>query len=421
MKPDRRFSILKLLFFKSMIAVATCSAAEETTPQFELLHLWAEQSEQHALAALSEPMKAAGVIWSEQIVKTNFHGVRETFGERLALDIPPTAVFWIGGGPAVAELIDRGIFTEIQPVTGQGAFANLLLPEVFEAISYGENISVLPVGIHLQNFMVYNKRILDEICATALPENWDAFVTYAQKAHEAGYAGLSFSDQSWQLRFLIGAIMIEFLDKDEMKILVTQGEIGDAQRSAIRAAFEILDRLRPYLNTDYRDLAWIDAVGQVSEGRAMANALGDFVAPVVSDQDDVICALPPGNKYVAWSFDAIALTKTDNPAELLGQKRFIEIVSDPRNATAYIARKGGIPVFRDFEKRSLMKCAKVSLDAWENSPGTVRLMTHEWTRAMSMISNFAKGHLNNPESDIDKTLDNLFAALAELPELVVVE
>ncbi len=190
MKPGTGLSTLKLLFFKSMIAAATCCAAEETTPQFELLHLWAEQAEQHALATLSEPMKAAGVVWSEQIVKTNFHGVRETFGERLALGIPPTAVFWIGGGPAVAELIDRGVFIEIEPVTGQGAFANLLLPEVFEAVSYGKNISVLPVGIHLQNFIVYNKRILDEIGATAPPENWDVFVSYAQKAHEAGYAGL---------------------------------------------------------------------------------------------------------------------------------------------------------------------------------------------------------------------------------------
>ncbi len=215
--------------------------------------------------------------------------------------------------------------------------------------------------------------------------------------------------------------MIEFLDKDEMKALATQGEIGDAQRSAIRAAFEILDRLRPYLNADYRDLAWIGAVGQVAEGRAMANALGDFVAPAVSGQDDVICALPPGNKYVTWSFDAIALTKTDNPAELRGQKRFVEIASDPKNATAYIARKGGVSVFREFEKPSLMNCAKVSLDAWESSPGSVRLMTHEWTRAMSMIANFAKGHLNNPDPDIDKTLDNLFAALAALPELVVIE
>ncbi len=397
----------------TVIAVSVGSAFAQDQPKFELLHLWAEDIEAHALSSFSEPMRAAGVEWSEQVVETNFEGIRETFSKRLAHNVPPTASFWIGGGSAAEELIEQNVFKVIVPTRDEQPFTERLLPEILEAVKHGDGISVLPIGIHLQNFMVYNRRVLDEI-GEPLPESWDDFVRAAAKARRAGYTGLSVSDQPWQLRFLLSAIMVEYLSPEEMQALASEVKIGGAQREAIRAAFRILARLEPYLNADFRDLNWKLAVDQVVQGRSMANTLGDFIAPLTFGVDTLRCALPPGNRYVTWSFDAIILTNTNDPNEILGQEQFIRTVFDSDHAARYISRKGGLPVISDFNTTPLSQCSAVSVAAWGQSETRVRLMTNEWTRSMAVISNFGQYYLNHPDTDVNKLTSELIETLEAL-------
>ena len=365
------------------------------------------------MAAYSEPMQAAGVEWSEHVVHTNFEGIRKTFSKRLAYDVPPTASFWIGGGSAVDELIEQGVFRKIVPNAGDEHFAGRLLPEVFEAVRHGDGLSSLPVGIHLQNFIVYNGGILNEI-GEAIPSNWTDFLRVAEKAKQAGYSGLSLSDQKWQLRFLLGSMMSEHLNPQELQLLASKNRIGGAQRRAIEASFDMLDRLRPYLNSDFRNLNWKHAVDHVIHGRAMANVLGDFVTPLLNEQRDLICALPPGNEYVTWSFDSIVLTATEDPGELAGQHHFTSVIFDPANAARYIERKGGVPVVIDFNTEAFPPCAKLSVDLWQQSPSRVLLSTPEWTRSMSMIASFGQQFLDNPQVELAAVTAELFATLEAL-------
>ena len=397
-----------------LLGAETASARPEAT--FELLHLWAEDAEQHALSAFSEPMQAAGVEWSEHIVRTNFEGVRKTYADRVAQGVAPSATFWIGGGPAVVELVEEEVFREIVDETNTASFAERLLPEIHEAVRHGEGISVLPVGIHIQNHIVYNRNVLDEIGGSR-PASWDDFLHLAERASQAGYFGISISDQAWQLRFLMGSFMAEHLSPEEMKALASNEALGLPQRTAIREAFAKLDKLRHYINPDFRNLDWADAVGHVVEGRALANSLGDFVAPLVQSQRDFVCALPPGNRYVTWSFDSIALSKTTDPPEIKGQNLFIETIFDPHNAARYISRKGGVPVVSEFDIDSLSGCAKASVEAWRGTRDHVRMTGREWTRSMALISSHAHDFLGNPELELDPIVDDLLETLEMLKAL----
>ncbi|WP_170106823.1 extracellular solute-binding protein [Rhodovulum imhoffii] len=410
----RRFSFALLIAFVTLAGgPGKAVAQDQGEARFELLHLWAEEIEAHALAAFSEPMREAGVDWSEHILRNNFRGVRETFSERLAHGIAPTAVFWIGGGDSVEVLIEQGILRGIVPQPGTEQFRQRLLPEVFEEVRYGNGLSLLPVGIHIMNYIVYDRRVLTEI-GEGVPANWEDFVRLAEKAHRAGYYGLSLSDETWQLRNFLGAVLASYLNTKEMQALASRDEINEVHRRALTKSFELIKRLRPYLNPDFNNLSWAQAAAHVVEGRALAHVQGDFITPLIPNQTDFICALPPGNNYVTWAFDSIALTNTDNPSEIMGQNLFVETVLDPEHTARYISRKGGVPIEKNFSRSSLEGCALISVSAWEQSPDKVSWFAAELTESMELIASFAHDYINNPEIDVDVISGELFKTLETL-------
>lgn len=403
-----------LISFSFAVISLCCGAPHaDEAAQFELLHLWSEPVERYALSAFSEPLKKQGVAWSEQIVHENFTGVSSEYAARLAHGVPPTATFWIGGGEIAEDMVRRGIFRVVSDAALDPDLKTELKPEIYQNVHNADGFMVLPVGIHLQNYAVYNLAIMAESGVESIG-SWEEFIVAAEKVSEAGYIPLSTSDQLWQLRFLIGAIMVEYLTADELKDLLSNRTIGGRQRDALLKTFDILKRLAPYINDDFRDLSWADSFRHVAEGRAMANFLGDFVAPLLPSDDGFRCGLPPGNNYLTWSFDSIALTDTRDPDEIHGQDMFVKMVLDRARSVEYVARKGGVPVFRETEITPIWPCAKASIEQWEKSKTRLLLASKDWTAAMSMISGAARALLFEPERDVEPLVDELIAMLSPL-------
>ncbi|MDE2579862.1 MAG: carbohydrate ABC transporter substrate-binding protein [Hyphomicrobiales bacterium] len=389
-------------------AHAQDAAPPREKPQFELLHLWLTPQEADALAALSDPVKAAGVQWSEHRYTASFLGLKTEYAERLALHEPPTGAHWIGGAE-LKRAVEAGVFRLIADRPGRPQFRSIYLPEVYDIVSYEGGVTALPVGIHLQNHFAYNAEMF-AAAHVAPPETWDELIEAAKKLKAAGHVPLVMSDQRWQLRFLFSSILTAVMSADDFTALLQERIGTPAERTALVKAFRILDALRPYVNADNRDLAWSDATGHLMRGEAAMQILADFASTLYANDPKIKCQLPPQNNYVVWAFDAIALTRTRKPAEIAGQNIFIDAASSVENLHRYVARKGGVPVYRWTTFDGINACSQQSMRAWSNARRKVHIGT-EWTLSLNIIASFVQKFWRDPAMTPDTAAAKLVDVL----------
>ena len=393
-----------------MLGTAAHSMAQQ--PRFELLHLWGSDGETRALAAHSDAAKARGVDWTEHIVFFNFLGVRAMFAKRLALAVPPSGLFWIGGDSAT-QMIDAGLFRAIPAKSGDLDYSKALLPEVYDVVRYGDgdHITMLPVGSHIQNRIFYNRQILEEVGATP-PKKWSEFLELAPRVAEAGYYAMIVTDQRWQNRYLFLAILAEKLNVDEMRRFLSGSDPVRNYEGALRSSMDILMELRKYSNPDIGDLSWDAAIGKVYHKNGLAYILGDFTGALIpKDDGSVICAAPPGNDYLMWAVDGIALTTTEDPDERAGQDILIETVGSPANHKKYLAVKGGVSAYIDGDNEGLDSCARASKRAWDETSEKIFVRSEEWTETLDTFATITSTLLRTPEITTDEAVSQIIEAI----------
>ncbi len=383
-------------------------AADERTPEFELLHLWGSDGETRALAAYSKAVRSRGVKWTEHIVFFNYLGVRAMFAKRLSLSVPPSGLFWVGGDSG-KQMIDAGLFRGVPTKFGEIDFSEILLPDVYDVLRHGDKLTILPVGSHIQNRIFYNRAILEELGATA-PQSWAEFLELAPRVSQAGYDAFIVSDQRWQNRYVLLAILAEQLDADEMRRFLAREDPVRNYEEALRSSVETLIRLRDYSNKDIGDLSWDAAISKVYHKAGFAYVLGDFTGALIPrDDGSVICTAPPGNEYLMWAVDGIALVQTDDPDVIAGQNILIEEVANPENHNAYLSVKGGVSAYRGGDKNSLDSCARASREAWHATPEKIFVASEEWTETLDAFATLTSTVWRMP----DMTAQAAFAQLME--------
>lgn len=383
--------------------------ADEVRPRFELLHLWATSEEAYALRALSEPVRASGVDWSESRVSTNFLGVREQFAQRLALGVPPSGLFWLGGNKA-EDLFEQKLFRLFPNRVGERAFSDELIPEIYQQVREGDSIRLLPLGIHLQNRMLYNGDVLKRL-GLAMPESWQDLLNIAPTLRENGVHAVVFSDQRWQMRFFITSIMAEQFTFEEMREFLAGTSSARKFETQLRRSTGIFLALRPYASPLSRDLNWANVVEDVASGNSFAAFLGDFVAPMLRRNPVVRCSASLGNDYVIWSFDAIALVTTEDPAVIAGQDRLIETVITPEIRQEYILRKGGISAYRGSDTRRMDACSRASMESWKMADTKVLLTASQWLQTLDIAASILRPAWWDPEADADRITADLITAI----------
>ena len=152
-------------------------------------------------------------------------------------------------------------------------------------------------------------------------------------------------------------------------------------------------------------------VERVRSGDAFAAFMGDFVAPLIAGSPGIRCSAPPGNDYVIWSFDTIALVKSDDPAVIAGQDRLIEVVMNHANRDEYILRKGGVPVYRGMDVARMDDCSKASVESWNQAETKILLTASEWTQTLDTIASILRLAWRDPESNAEQVTADVLTAV----------
>ena len=374
-------------------------------PPFELLHLWTSPIEQPALEVLKQAILKAGLSWSEQRVTGNFYGVRRELAARMAINVNPSAVFWIGAlDPKSGE--SHTVFRRIDQNHGAGALLSVTRPEILSEVSSPEGMDAIPLVIHLQNVTVRNAKVF-EASGIAPPKSWAEFLEMAPRLKAAGVTPIAVSGQRWLIRFLYLSILADGIQPDEFKDFLVAALPRHRFLEIAKRSFFILRGLKPFANSDYASVGWDEVLHKVIVGEAAETITGDFSGPVLTGPE-VVCAAPPGNNFVMWSFDVIAFP--------VGANRQVQDTAMQSLATRdVLARfgtaKGGIPVVSDIARSELAPCARNSLDRWLTQK-KILLSSEKWLRSLNIISSLAQLVWTSEEVDLDKVASRLFVELS---------
>lgn len=354
--------------------------------EIEVLHLWRSQSEQRALHVFRDALINEGVSWLDSPVSENFMALQEEFSRRYAVGAPPSAVLWIVG-ENMLKLARNGIFTPIKDKDNR--LKRYLLPEVYELVAMEDGLAGIPVGIHGQNFSVYNKSILERY-NFEVPKTWAQLISYGPILEKDGIYLLAGSNQAWQIRTILYSILSSRLTLEEYTRLQTEGELIDDLKIKIEWAFGILRDLIKYMHPDYPDLAWEDATKLVAEGAALVQILGDYIVPEFPIIENIVCTSPPNSKYIIWGVDSFAFPKVTRKASILGQELFVKAIINKDNIIKYIKAKGGIPVIKDMQPDQLTYCHAENLKRWNGTVDRMWSGGGSWQKRLGVMGSFIK-------------------------------
>lgn len=393
-----------LAFFTSAAGRQSAKAAD--APAFELMHLWLDPIEAPALAVLRHAAQSAGLRWREHRVDGNFYGIRATFAERLAMQIAPDAVFWIGG-TSVNDLVANGTFREIRNIPNLKRFVDALDPNIASAMVSANGLSALPLVVHVQNYIVLNKAVYRD-AGLPLPQSWTEFIESAPALKAKGVIPLSISNQVWQFRFLFIAILAEqmgpTLFKEFHKLEDITG-LNPSIRPELINSLKKLERLRGLTNEDYADLDWGQVVSRVKAGHAAAAVLGDFMTPLFNDSDLYYCNLSFGSSFVIWSNDVLAFPDFRDAARTEVQDRFIDALIEPARFRQFVERKGGVPVTKEAISPDFNHCTNTAIELWRSPKPKIHIDANDWSQKFNLLATIAESFWSKKNASAENTAD----------------
>src|SRR5262249_26526297 len=119
-----------------------------------------------------------------------------------------------------------------------------------------------------------------------------------------------------------------------------------AASSRVEAVFDVMGRLRQYVDAGSPNRKWNDTLALVETHKAALmivgdRAKGDFSAAKLTIDKDYGCELAPGSSdaYI-MTIDAFAFPRTDKPEQIQAQHKLAELMMDPAVQTEFTRYKG---------------------------------------------------------------------------------
>ncbi len=375
--------------------------------EIEVLHMWQTESEQHALDAIKEAVVAKGHKWQDYSVPYNFLGVQNEFSRRVSIESPPTAVQWVIEED-MHSLGADGIFATIED--SDQKLQKMIYPEVYDLVAKDGKLAAIPVGIHTQNHIVYNKALLDKFSLKPA-ETWKELIGYGEVLAESGINLIAVSDQEWQVRNLALSIASSVMSVEEFMLLQsTSGDVSPLS-DKIYEIISILSELRPYANNDSFDLGWEQVSSKVENGEALVQVLGDYIVPQFENRDSIYCDKTPQSNYLIWGMDGFVLPYSSDASVINAQQNFVDALLDEGVLKNYALRKGGIPINVNVSMEELDSCMRKTSENWNLETKKIWTGGQSWQKRLGIMGAFLsmewKQGITNPDLATERLVNLL--------------
>lgn len=349
------------------------------------MHFWASPGELRAVEEIRKSAARAGLTLTEAPVPGDFTDLRSAMLASVISKTPPDATQWMVGDE-LEILIGSEVLIGV--TSDRVDFPTVLLPEIYDAVKRPGGLTSLPLGIHIENFVVFNTEAFAKV-GLPVPRSWAELLDAAPALDRAGIQPLVMSSQSWQMQNLFPNILSSLLSAEDFRGYLNDTLPPETLRPQMEETFRILAGLRAYAPTPLPDIGHVAGAEMVSRGEAAAYGLGDYLVPELLPSAALFCTLSPGASVVLMGVDGMAFVNRHDA----GKERLIEaFVYDfymNGGATDYVRAKGGVSVLAaDQGKAPDGSCASQSQRGWNEATAHLLLSGDAWQNHLRIVGKF---------------------------------
>jgi len=346
-----------------LAAVAWAAAPAHAAETLEVIHWWTSASETQAVAQFKAAASKRGVEWKDVAVGGG-DNQRILLKTRVAKGDPPAAAQINGLVRTYAANPDTVL--NLDAVAAQGKW-NEVLPEPVRRYARlgGKSVVAVPVNVHRQNVMWFSTEALKKLGATQAPKSWDEYFALADKAKAAGIVPLAMADDIW-VAYTFMQVAYTTLKPDDYRKAFYDADEAQLRGPGVVKAFEVMRRLRGYVDRSASTRKWNEATQMVIKGRALSQVMGDwakaeFTLAGKRANVDYLCATVPGSgRGHLFTSDAFVFFKRPGAAQAQAQVELAQVFMDADAQVAFSLAKGSVPVRLDADMTKFDDCARQS-------------------------------------------------------------
>lgn len=370
----------------------------DSAPARELVEIfswWSALGEAEALEALiatHETVHPGARIFNAAAASGT--RAREWLGERLDKNEPPD-IFqqYIHQLRAVARHVNEKELP-LDDLFDRLGLRQALFPELIQDITRDGHIYSMPVNVHRENTLFYNRRVL-AAHHVAVPTTVPEFLAACRKLKAEGVVPVATAGQGWILRIMFNALAAGQMGGDAYYGYFTGSRRFEVTpfREAVNLFAEVLEN---YVNADAGDdgFGWTNAAQALYDGDAAMFLHGDWVKGYLQqlgwsgETDFGEVAAPGTSDMFLYGVDAFALARgARNEA---GARDFLETVASPAGQIAFNRIKGSSPIRADVARAELDLLGRETLAHLEHA--RIRMLVRSRPIWEEAVADFARDH-----------------------------
>jgi glucose/mannose transport system substrate-binding protein len=274
----------------------------------------------------------------------------------LNISTSPPDVFQINAQDIPAwERKHPGTLSPLDDLFAESALKAAVLPDVLSRVSVDNQVIALPVGIHRENALFFNRKIFSDLSLVA-PTTISELIAACKTIKAAGITPIALSKDGWVVRILFNDIVQGTMGVDAFNDFITG--VTPVTDSAVTTKLKesiatLKDVLTKYVNPDAGDdkFSWSDAADQVFRGKAAMLLHGDWAKGYFMTLGwmpgiDFGQTGGPGASDLFWyAIDAFAAPKLAAHPEAAHE--FLSVALSKEAQVAFSRLKGSTPIRTD--------------------------------------------------------------------------
>lgn len=401
--------------FALMAAAAGSALAQEK--KAEVIHWWTSGGESAAVKVFAEQFSKAGGTWVDSAVAGGANA-RTAAINRTVGGNPPSAMQF-NTGKQFDELVEGGMLADVEALAQEGKWKDVMPEAIINATTRNGKMFAVPVNIHGQNWIWYNKDVLDKVGA-AEPKSWDDAIAIMDKVKAQGLIPLAFSGQKTWERGLFNAVLLDKGGPALWNGLYSKRDQAMIRGPEFRAAAETYAKLRGYVDPGSPGRNWNDATALVIQGKAAMQLMGDWAKGEFASANKVAgkdfgCAIigSKGGGYVMGG-DIFAFPKLKDAAATKAQMELAKLLVEPETQILFNQKKGSIPVRVDVDAARMDPCAQKAMKLVADKTQQVASVEMLAPPAMNgALEDIYSQYWNTPSMTTDQFIERVITVLKQ--------